>query len=273
MRIGLAASFLAASLLTATFAFASPPGAPTPQNPDKLYRPEPRVIPTPKVMRHTAEQARANDHHIAAREKVIPQTLRTAKAIVVDRDSRIMDARTRLRAESSLLAEQADNMENPVVRAESSDYNAHHELIAPAFRGENGWDYKPVTPTTKQLAQASETFVSAAQVLVRKASSFNTRVARENPDEGAKVDAARAMVADFRKGAALYRRSAQVEDRRAEELTKAGKVDEAAVARTKAENTRGVADGYDRKALEIEAKGVPGAKTFTLPTELNLSAK
>ena len=112
--------------------------------------------------------------------------------------------------------------------------------------------------------------MSAAQLLVSKSGNLSQRVARENPDEGAKVDAAKAMVADYRKGAGLYRKSADLEDKRAETLANSGDHVTAQIARDKAHNTRVVADSFDKKAAAIEAKGVPGASAYTLPTELKL---
>lgn len=267
MRTALVSLVVVLSSLTAGVALASPPGAPTPPNADKVERPQtPAVAKTPTVSYHTAVQAQRHDQVAQSPGKAIPANLRAAKQQVVARDTSVADARLEFRGESQVLAYRAEQTATPVERVTTGGVQGKDW----DYRGKDGHLYKYVAPTAGQLAEASETYVSAAQLLVGKSGNLSQRVARENPDEGAKVDAAKAMVEDYKKGAELYRKSADLEDKRAETLTKSGDHVTAQIARDKAHNTRVVADSFDKKAAVIEAKGVPGASAYTLPAELKL---
>ena len=261
---------------TAGSALAMPPAAaapaaahaPTPPNPDKTLRPQtPAVAKTPTVGLHTAVLAEKHDQLKQDPSKPVPAKLRLAKQEVLERDQTVAVSRTQFHTESDAISAKATALRNPTRAETYLRYN-------PAARGgsENYVKRVAVDPTSDQLAQASEGYVSAAQLLVSKSGNLSQRVARENPDPGAKVTAAKAMADDYRKGAALYRSSADTEEQRAAVLTKAGKLPEAQTAHDKAQNTRVVAASFEKRATEIEVKGVPGADAYTLPNELRLSS-
>ena len=264
MRLTITALTLIAATFTSGLALATPneapaaPRAPTPMNADKTIRPmTPAVAKTPTVSVRTAALSEQHDNLAKDPSKPIPSTLRAAKQEVLLRNQDVSNARTAFRQESATVEGQATSMAHPTHQV----YNRN--------TGRNDTVERPATPT--ELAQASETFVSAAQLVVKRSGGLSERVAKENPDTEAKVTSAKEMATDYRKGAALYRESAVAEDRRAEALTAEGKLPEAQIARDKAHNTRTVADRLERQATELESNGIPGADALTIPKELHLS--
>lgn len=266
MRLSVVALSLSFATLTAGAAFASPPGAPTPPNPDKVIRPvTPAVAKTPKVSYETAALAAHKETFPRDPTKRLPVSVLAARQEIQVRDAEVEGARTQFHSESTKLWATASELAHPVRRVEVT-YPDRRGVMRTKVRNE------PLEPTVEELAQAAEGFVSAAQVLVNHSAGLSQRVARENPDPGAKKKAAEAMAEDYHQGANMYHFSADAEDHRAKLLASAGRHAEAAAAREKANNTRAVAKFYEKKSAEIAEKGVPGADGYTLPSELKLSA-
>jgi hypothetical protein len=222
---------------------ASPSRPQTPQNPAKIVRPSMATGKVPVVSSHTARLAAEHDQVKTDATRPIPTKLQIAKHEVLLRNQDINQTRWKMRDEADGLAKKAYAIAHPVVL------------------GHDRWGLvqQEGNATPVQLAQASEVYVAAAQVSVKKAGNFSARVARDNPDPAAKKEAAMDMGLDYRTGARMYRESAKIEDQRANALEQQGKLPEAQLARDKAHNTRFVADRYERLAKEIEERGVPGA--------------
>lgn len=230
MRSVLIALVLATTTLSA--------GLATAKNPDKIIRSESAgVTKVPTISVKTAQLAEQYEQAKNDTSKPIPSKVRKAKQEVLLRNQEIAKALETFRAESVAIEGAADALAHPKKK-------------------------KDATP--EALSQAAETYVTAAQVLVKKSGKLSERVARENPDQAAKTDSAREMAVDYKKAAGLYRMSADTEDRRADTLAGQGKTPEAQVARDKGQFTRVYASKLDMQASEIEAKGVPGADAFTM---------
>ena len=169
--------------------------------------------------------------------KPIASPMRKAKREVLLRDQEVAQALETFRAESTAIEGAADALAHPKKK-------------------------KDATP--QAMSQAAETYATAAQVVVKKSAGLSQRVARENPDPEAKATAAREMVVDYKRGAGLYRRSADTEDRRADGLTTQGKLAEAQAAHDKAQFSRVYATKIETQASESETKSVPGADELTM---------